>query len=215
MIKHTFASSIIILVILSTFALAAGTSTGNSRNASVVSVEVDEVPAVSVNTCEDKADVRSRIKCRFENTVVAKREAVEFVEEACRDSQGEKREACNQLYKRSKACYNNSDAIAKKRCFLEKSGININRGGTFRAAPDESKRNYVILLLYNLQEKIEGMQENGNITTDQATSLVTKIVEIKKMILSGAKRSEIVPKMQEFKKEFRLVISSLKGDSAQ
>ena len=98
---------------------------------------------------------------------------------------------------------------------IEKSGININRGGTFRAAPDESKRNYVILLLYNLQEKIEGMQENGNITTDQATSLVTKIVEIKKMILSGAKRSEIVPKMQEFKKEFRLVISSLKGDSAQ
>ena len=57
-----------------------------------------------------------------------------------------------------------------------------------------------------LQEEIEAKQDQVIITVDQATSLVTKIVEIKKLILSGAKRSDIVPKIQEFKQEYSISI---------
>ena len=202
MIKRVFVISLIFLVILSAFAFAAGSSTSGARTVA---------PAVRANatvitTCEDKESVEGRIKCRFENRETAKREAYTNIEEACRSSADEKKEKCRQLYERSASCYDQADAVEKKKCFLKESGININAGGTFRAAPDETKRNYVVLLLYELQEKIEAKQEQGIITVDQATSLVTKIVEIKKLILSGAKRSDIVPKIQEFKQEYSISI---------
>ncbi len=211
MIKGILVFSIITLVILSTFALAAGSSSGGSpSNKTRDSVN----KSVAIKTCEDKDGVSDRIKCRFENKGIAEKESDGVEEEACRDRDGVKKEACKQLYKRSAHCYNaTGDAITKKRCFLKESGIELNKGGTFRAAPDGTKRNYVILLLYDLQERIEAMQESGKITVEQATSLVTKIVEIKRLILSEAKRSDIVPKIQEFKKEYRSVISSVKNNN--
>ena len=91
---------------------------------------------------------------------------------------------------------------------MEESGVNINAGGTFRATPTESKRNYVVFLLYELQERIEGYAEEGKITTDQASSLITKIVEIKRMIIAGESRANIEAKIIEFKKEYRVAVSS-------
>jgi len=225
MIKHFFASSIIALMILSTFVMAAGSSTGNAQNNNVIA---NATPNCQIGTpgcrdrngvqvngvyrmCESKITLAERIKCRFDNKDIlrqGKDYLLNATEEACRGHANATISACENLYKNSAKCYNQADAVAKKRCFLKESGININAQGTFRAAPDETKRNYVVLLLYELQEKIEAKQEQGKITTDQATSLVTKIVEIKKLILSGAKRSDIVPKIQEFKKEFREVMNS-------
>src|SRR3989344_2389559 len=205
MIKRALVISAISLILMSAFALAAGTSTGNARVRDVPSATTADS---TVTTCEDKETLKDRIKCRFENKEVAVREAYNATEEACRSSADEKKERCRQFYKNSAKCFNSASPVEKKKCFLKESGININAGGTFRAAPDETKRNYVVLLLYELQEKIEAKQEQGIITTDQATSLVTKIVEIKKLILYGAKRSDIVPKIQEFKKEFREVMTS-------
>ena len=152
-------------------------------------------------SCETPNTLRERIKCRFQNKAVARAESSIVIEEACR---GQARaEECKQLYRQSKECYEIESAREKKRCFLEKSGVNINAGGTFRAAPDDTKRNYVVLLLYELQERIEEMEETGTLTSDEATDLVTQIVEIKKLILEGKPRSEIVPKIQQFKQDYR------------
>ena len=157
-------------------------------------------------TCEDLTSMRERIKCRFQNKVVARAEATTVTEEACR---GHTRQAaCTALYQRSSGCYDISTPSEKKRCFLEKAGININAGGTFSAAPNDVKRNYVILLLYELQERIENMEERGTISDDQAANLVTQIVEIKKLILEGKPRSEIVPKIQQFKSDYREIAST-------
>jgi len=203
MIKNTFISSIIFMIILSSFALAAGTSTRDSSNNNAVAI-----PAGTVTTCEDKQELRERIKCRIENKKVAITEKYGSVEEACRGQTDEVKNACEKLYEVSARCYNEADPILKKRCFVQVSGVNIDAKGVFRATPTETKRDYVILLLYDLQERIEKMQEEGKITTDQASSLITKIVEIKRMILAKEQRSEVVVKMNEFKKEYRLVISS-------
>ncbi|MEK6792413.1 MAG: hypothetical protein AABX95_01195, partial [Nanoarchaeota archaeon] len=233
MIKRVFVVSIISLILLSTFALAAGSSSAGVRsNTNTCQTDSDcvlklmpyccgdsleainkcysinqESPTTPVctsanpcpgfsgppptscscinsicigrpstnnqgtaTTCEDKETLKDRIKCRFENKEVAIREAVDAIEEACRSSADEKKERCRQFYKNSAKCFNSANAVEKKKCFLKESGININAGGTFRAAPDETKRNYVVLLLYELQEKIEAKQEQGKITTDQATS---------------------------------------------
>lgn len=196
--KKAFIISVISLLILSAFVLAAGTSTRENEDSEN-----------SIN-CEDKETVRDRIKCRLENKAEVKRYAYEIIEEACKSGDESIKEKCQALYQRSSGCYNEDSSIERKRCFLEKSGININAGGVFRAAPQEAKRNYVILLLYELQERIEKMEENGKITSDEASSLIEKIVEVKKMILAGEPREDIVIKIQELKKEYRTLMASVK-----
>lgn len=162
---------------------------------------------LSITTCEDKGTLRDRIRCRFENPSVARSEAYNSIEEACRDHN--KTQACEALYNRAAVCYTQLNHSAKKECFLRESGININSQGTFRASPDENKRNYVVLLLYELQERIEEYQEEGKITTDQATSLIAKIIEIKKMILAQESRSSIIVKINEFKQEYKDIIGGI------
>jgi hypothetical protein len=201
--KKWYLFSVIFILGLSSFVLAAGSSTANSNNEEATVRGTD-----GMLMCEDKATLRERIKCRFENPSATYKEAYDTVEEACRDDRY--RTKCQALYQRAATCYSQSDYAVKKECFLKESGININTGGTFRASPDESKRNYVILLLYELQERIEGIQEEGKITVDQATSLVTKIVEIKKMILAKEARASIAVKINEFKQEYRTVMSEVK-----
>lgn len=163
----------------------------------------------SVTTCENKATLNERIKCRMENPSVARSEAYNNVEEACRGHANVTKSACENLYKNSAKCYDMSDSVEKKRCFLVASGVSFNSGGTFRAAPQDSKRNYVVLLLYELQERIEEAQEEEKITVDQATSLITKIVEIKKMIIAKEARSNIIVKINEFKQEYRTVLAGV------
>ncbi|MEK6847336.1 MAG: hypothetical protein AABY16_04160 [Nanoarchaeota archaeon] len=189
------------------FVIAAGSSSGgsssggSSNNNDEPSTTPATPPPPTITTCENFNTVRERVSCRFQNSVVARAESATVIEEACR---GHARQAaCTALYRRSSECYDVSSPREKKRCFLEKSGININAGGTFRAAPDTQKREYVVLLLYELQERIESMEERGALSADQAAHLVTKIVEIKKLILEDKPRSEIVPKIQQFKTDYR------------
>lgn len=205
MIKKVYPLLIIPLLILTSFVIAAGSSSGNAEDR-----EVERIPSTTseIESCETQETLRDRIKCRMENPSVAYREAYQAVEEACRDNRYKER--CENLYKNSAKCYNEDNLSERKRCFLNESGISFNAQGTFRAAPDENKRNYVVLLLYELQERIEDMQSDGNITVDQATSLVEKIVEIKRMILAKEPRSEIVVKINEFKQEYRTVLTGVK-----
>ncbi len=206
--REIFISTLLIFVILFSYSvMAAGSSTGNGNNANSNgnATQVPTTPS-TLTTCENLDTINDRIKCRFQNKAIAKAEASNIIEEACR---GHNRgQACAALYRRSAKCFDINAPREKKKCFLEESGVNLNAGGTFRAAPDDTKRNYVVLLLYELQERIEKMQEQGTLTTDQSASLVTKIVEIKKLIIEGKPRSEIVPKIQAFKQEYRTTIRS-------
>lgn len=204
MIKRVFVLSTITLLILGSFVMAAGSSSGNAE-------DEEEIPSTtsSIQTCEDKETLRDRIRCRMDNPSVAYREAYQAVEEACRGSTSERLQACEKLYKASSYCYNEDSIFERKSCFLRESGISFNSGGTFRAAPDENKRNYVILLLYEMQERIEKMKLDGKITSDEATSLIEKIVEIKKMVLAKEPRANIVVKINEFKQEYRTVLAGV------
>ncbi len=208
--KKSIVSVIIFLLSLS-FVLAAGSSSGgNSANSAQ-----DNSPNATSSTqvskaeaCENIGVIRERILCRFKLTETERKsynQRFNVIEEACRGS--EKQEQCKQLYKKLAPCYKESNASNAKKCMLKESGINLNQGGTFKSAPREVKRNYVVAQLYNLQERIEAMHERGEITDEQATDLVNSIVGIKKMIINGSPRADIVPKMQEFKQKFKEVIA--------
>ena len=208
--------ALIITSLLSiSFVLAAGSSSGGSSSSSDNSpTTIPTTTGVSgVARCEDITTPKGRILCRFklpESERENYNQKYNVVEEACRGRTGTiNEEKCKALYSRLKKsnCYELDSAVDKKKCFLKESGININQGGTFRASPNEAKRSYVVTLLYELQEKIEKLQESGKITAEESASLVAKIVEIKQMILDGKARSEVVPKMQEFKNEYKSVIT--------
>lgn len=161
------------------------TNSSNNTNGSENNRKVD---------CEDKLTLRERIKCRFEN----KDNLVELpdtIPEPCRNA--ERRAACVALYRESAACYKIDDSVERKGCFLRKSGVL--QGGTLRSANSETKRDYVILLLYELQERVEGFVDSGKMTVDEGTAIVEKIVLIKEDILAGKKRTEIMPDIRELK----------------
>ncbi len=197
------------LIVSVSFVLAAGSSSGGTSTSNSLPSVITEPPTTGRTTCEDIDTPRERILCRIKNKATL-RESYSVVEEACRGRTGTiNEEKCKALYNRLREsnCYELESAVDKKKCFLKESGININEGGTFRAAPNEAKRSYVVALLYELQEKIERLEESGKITAEESASLVTKIVEIKQLILDGKPRSEVVPKMQEFKREYKLIIN--------
>jgi hypothetical protein len=204
---------IAILILLSvSFVLAAGSSTGGTQN----TTPTPSSPPTQVSraeACETIDTPKERILCRFkisESERESYNQRYSVVEEACRGS--DKEAQCTQLYRRLAPCYKENDAIKSKKCMLKESGINPNQGGTFRAAPKEAKRNYVVAQLYNLQERIEDLHEEGKITDEDATEIVSRIIEIKRMILNGSPRSEIVSKMQEFKQKFGEVMSGVTNE---
>src|SRR3989338_3228287 len=101
MIKRVFVSSLIALLLMSTFALAAGSSTGNAQNNNVIAnasancqIGTPGCPdrnGVQVNgvyrMCESKITLAERIKCRFDNKDIlrqGKDYLLNATEEACR-----------------------------------------------------------------------------------------------------------------------------------
>ncbi len=210
--KKIIVSAIILLFSVS-FVLAAGSSSGgvstNSQqdNSDNVANANPSAQISKAEACENINSPRERILCRFklsESERELYNQGRKVIEEACRGS--EKQEQCTQLYKRLAPCYKENGAVNAKKCMLKESGININQGGTFKAAPTEVKRNYIVAQLYNLQERIEVLHKEVKITDEQAKELVNSIVEIKKMIINGSPRADIVPKMQKFKQKFKEII---------
>ncbi len=205
--------SVIIFLLSISFVLAVGSSSGgvsadSQQDNSANSTNVTPPAQVSkAEACENINTIKERILCRFKLSESERKyfnQKKNIIEEACRGS--EKQDKCSQLYNRLAPCYKENGAVNAKKCMLRESGININQGGTFRAAPTEVKRNYVVAQLYNLQERIEALHKEGKITDEQATDLVNSIVEVKKMIINGSPRADIVPKMQEFKQKFKEIV---------
>ncbi len=169
-----------------------GSSGGSSGGGSRTTADTQAVTVVQKVNCETRSTLSDRVQCRLENK--NNLEATNYAEEACRNHNKEKE--CVELYKVSEVCYELT-GIEKHRCFISRSGIDENRN--LSASTQDSKRNYVILLLYDLQEKIEDRQANGQMSTEKATELVSKIIEIKRDILTNKPKSEIRTKMQELK----------------
>jgi hypothetical protein len=194
-----------LLTIVSTFVYAAGSSTGNSDP---IDSSTTALNSTSPNTTSDsKIDCetrhpdnrKDRITCRFEYKNKLKTPEYDRIPEACRLN-SERKEKCKQLYQKSAKCYNKNTAREKKACFLKESGVN--QGQLIRNTNKETKRNYLVLLLYELQERIEDWEEDGSISSEDASTLIESIVEIKQDILNGETKQTIKPKIREFRKQF-------------
>lgn len=149
--------------------------------------------------CENKTDKKERIKCRLQYIKDHKEEFVvpgKGIPEACRSLTNKAQ--CIQLHQLSSKCFE-QNGKDKNKCFKKLAGFARAKLKDELANKSELSRKYVVLLLYDLQEKLEKAIENEKIDVDKGTEAINKIVEIKEAILAGKSKNEIKPLFQELK----------------
>ena len=213
--EFCYSTIFISLIVFSTFAYAVGSSEGGSGNTGTTqNTAQNNTPKNDTNKttgndfqykekdCETFETLRERLRCRLiqgEEYVPPK----DNIEEACRDLNYKNRGKCTAFYASIRTCYK-LEGRAKDSCFKRAAGL-------VRAKLSEESsdgramkaRNYLVALLYDLQEKIEKSYENGKIDANVSSALIEKIVQIKKAILNGESREEIRRMMAELREMWR------------
>ena len=192
-------------LLATTFVLAAGSGTGGPSRATDVSVDVANID------CEANDAIRDRIKCRLGEERKARLQARDYVQdsdvvpEACRRLGVDSKERCRAFYTKTATCYERDHGKTRDECFKRAAGIT--RAKLDRNTDEGAVRNYIVAVLYNLEERIEDVNDEGKITDDEAADLLAQITDIKHSILNEDKtREEIRTDMQEFKQDFRSAI---------
>ncbi len=158
---------------------------------------MNKLNITNTTDCEMSKNRRERIKCRLQYRI----ENSNLTEESCRnvtDSQ-----ACRVLYNKVAACYY-LNGVQKDQCFKRIAGFIKNKvSDEANSTNKTSIRNYIVFLLYDLQERAESAQQNGTITVDQAAEVIDLIVQIKQAVMTGQNKTQIRPMFQELKTKWR------------
>lgn len=162
---------------------------------------VDE-PPVRNKECDSIPALSGRILCRLENNKEGIKEKADYekqVPEACRTLKNPT--ACIALYKKvqDNKCYD-LKGKEKDKCFKDVVGIKK------KLAEENDKANkarqYLILLLYDLEERVENAVADQKILPAAGAKIITLIIEAKQLILDNKPKSEIVSKLNELKEEW-------------
>lgn len=198
-----------LLLLFSVLVYAAGSSTIPEPTPTPAPIISDE-PDKKMD-CESIQIRKERIKCRLQNKVEEEGN-IEYdirVPEACKTLRNPT--ACIALYKnvQTRGCYD-MEGRDKDKCF--KDTIRIDEGFG-ELTPQErvgKAREYLVLLLYGLEERIENANDAGAISDDNAAEIIELITQIKEDILDGKKRAEILPKLNDLKTKWRLSLDNRK-----
>ncbi len=193
-------SSILFLLFLVTTVTAAGSSTWSSSDSS--SGTQTDTQNVVVANCAAVTDLQARIKCRIENKFKgAQTEEYVGSEESCRVLVGTDKSECVRLYEDSKSCYS-LNGENKAVCFKQK----VSLGRSLQEASRDTKEKYIVLLLYDIQEKVEDAQSEGKITSDDASRLIAAIVEAKQSVMLHESKDQVRVKIQSVKQIYAEVM---------
>ena len=177
-----FIIAVVCMMTFATFVDAVGTST---RRTTTNTSATDTVPV----RCDTQTQTRDRIKCRLEKRTEAETDAI--TEESCEGLSAERQATCRRLYLESDSCYDlpNTRKVA---CLRERTQYT-------QESTNEQRRNYLVLLLYELQERVEIRFESGKLTSEQAASIIDQILVTKQAILKGESRVTIKAEIQELR----------------
>ncbi len=177
-----------VLVIFSSYAYAVGGSTnyGSTTNQTA--------------SCNDKATARERIECRLK----ANSADPAGVDESCRVLNGTKKDNCVALYQASQRCYEMTNKD-KTSCFRNVVGL-TNQAFNEQRDNQDAIRNYLVLVLYEAQERAEDRVKAGEITTEEGARVIALIVETKQAILKGESQQVIKSKILELRRVWNEVM---------
>jgi hypothetical protein len=156
---------IVFVVLISGFVYAKGGSSGGT----VVKEQIEpERP-----DCESFDEMVERIECRLEFG-----QEYETTPEPCRPLSSKQR--CVDAYHESQPCYDMT-GMAKDQCFKEVA--EFTEITVAKESNETNIRYYIVLLLYDLEERVEEGVEDGLMTPAEGARLITDIVDIKVMVL--------------------------------
>ena len=199
---------------------AAGSSTGGSST--VTSSDTPTNPPTSVDTvsqnsdagansntakniastpstpnCEAYSTVKERVNCRL-----VYGEAANTIPEPCRGLTNQ--DACAQLYTAVTPCYTNI-GTAKDQCLKQIAGFTSK--STDVETNQTAIRNYVLFLLYDLQDRVEKAYADKQVTSDQAADIIDSIVTAKYAVTRGQSSDDIRAAVDIVKQKYTAVIS--------
>lgn len=168
--------------------------------------------------CDYKDNRTQRIKCRLMNKMEEGEDengTINFekrVPEACRSLRNPV--ACIALYKRvhNNGCYSldgrNKDVCLKRAANITEAKLK----DISREERNQKAREYIVLLLYELEERIEQGNEDGKISDGDAAAIIDLIVKIKSDILNGEKKDVVLPELKELRDKLRAVKTKTGGN---
>lgn len=164
----------------------------------------NQIDKPSAEKCFDIEDRRARIKCKLQNKEEIKSMIAERYFEYANSSsiyetcQGLKNQGlCVAFMARSLKCYN-LESEKKDRCFKvvsdfkdTKISSEIQAEGNITIAREKIV-NYMILVLQNLESKAEKAHIDGKISDDDASIILEKITRIKRLLLEGNTKKNLI-----------------------
>jgi hypothetical protein len=200
---RTILTTLFAFLLVASLAFAAGTSTGSGIKGKNNNTSNETMPtslpirhSFVGEDCEGLDEMKNRIQCRLENKI-----ELPTKEESCKGLANEQLVSCAKLYTTSKDCYTKTGQD-KDACFRNVVGIThstLKGNSSNKTAVKE----YMILVLYDLQERVEEAQEAGTIDAGTAADLITRIVEAKQTILQNKSTSEIRTAINSVKVAYR------------
>jgi hypothetical protein len=210
-----------VLLVGSVYAI--GSSTRNVDSNSDVSLDSNDAVIDVSGACGDFEDRLDRIKCRLKVAKeggskvrdVYEEYKTDSLPEACSKLKDEvlnkgnelSKDECRKFYNKIQNCYDKT-GNDKFSCFRRSAGLTT-ASLSGQGSKKLEMRQYVVELLYDLQEKIEKAVEDERISEEDGARLIEQIVVIKENILGGASKAEVKPLIESFKKDFRSVRSSI------
>ncbi|MEK6914250.1 MAG: hypothetical protein AABW83_01225 [Nanoarchaeota archaeon] len=164
--------------------------------------------------CEDIKNREERIKCRLQYIKENKEDfeaPYNKIPESCRNLDFENRGKCVSFYQKSKACYEKK-SIEKNKCFKRLANFAKASLKDEKNEKNKKARDYAILLLYDIQQKIEEAIKNDKMDAEAGSKIIEKITEIKEDILAGKPKNEIKPKFSELKNLIKGVKSNIENE---
>jgi hypothetical protein len=198
--RKTLSIILVLFLLQGLFVMGAGSSTGYStKKKESVTVHEEASPEELIppmkKSCEEYAGMQARIKCRLEEN-----DTDAVTEESCRVVSDKDR--CIALYREVGTCYGLS-GTGKDKCFKKIARfthVTIQQQANEKGR--EPIKNYLVFLLYDLQERAEEAHEGGRLTNDEAASIITAIVETKQAILLDKPKAEIESRMVYLKQQW-------------
>ena len=183
--KKVFIITTIFLLLSSIFIYGAGGGGGGSSSKAFRPEE---------RSCEDRSSIKDRVQCRLEK----KEEGT--IHESCRVL--ERTDDCATLYRRVYSCYEKTGK-EKDECFKQKARFTYKTVKKEAGVSSENVRNYLLFLLYDLEERVEEAYDEGKLTSEEAAELISDIVEIKQAILLGKSKSDVKSLLNPFKNKWK------------
>lgn len=184
---------IITILLLSSISYAKGGTSGGSVIKPKVEEPINTTQATTPD-CESFSKTKERVKCRLEFG-----QQKETTPEPCRVLSVAA--TCVKYYRDSVPCYE-KNGKEKDKCFkdvLQFSKKSIKQQAKFDTKPLQS---YMLLVLYDLEERIEDAVDDKELSTDEGAALITDIINIKIKVLERKPASEIKKDIQDLKNKW-------------